>query len=224
MGYYLIGEGAEQLRGRADVILPWKQRVQNFLRRHPDEFYLGGIEILTLLIVIAIMTPVYGLFNSFWTRIFGILVLLLPASQSAVEVMNYLTTSLLGPRLLPKLDFSNGVPDDCVTMVVIPTLLLNEKQVRRLVDDLEVRYLGNSGPNLHYALLSDMPDSEEQPNEDDPLVDLAASLIREAQPEVRARAMAAFLRSYIAIASTTRAKACGWDGSASAASCSTSIA
>ena len=59
-------------------------------------------------------------------------------------------------------------------MVVIPTLLLNEKQVRRLVDDLEVRYLGNAGANLHYALLSDMPDSEEQPNEADPLVDLAA--------------------------------------------------
>ncbi len=157
--------------------LPWKQRVQNFLRRHPDEFYLGGIEALTLLIVIAIMTPVYGLFSSFWGRIFGILVLLLPASQSAVEVMNYLTNSLLQPRLLPKLDFSNGVPDDCLTMVVIPTLLLNEKQVRKLVDHLEVRYLGNSGPNLHYALLSDMPDSEEQPNEANPLVDLAGGLI-----------------------------------------------
>jgi cyclic beta-1,2-glucan synthetase len=177
VGYYLIGEGADDLRGRADVSLPWKQGVQNFLRRHPDEFYLGGIEVLTLLIVIAIMTPVYGLFSSFWTRILGILLLLLPASQSAVEVMNYLTTSLLGPRLLPKLDFSKGVPDDCLTMVVIPTLLLNEKQVRKLVDDLEVRYLGNAGPNLHYALLSDMPDSEEQPNEADPLVDLAASLI-----------------------------------------------
>src|SRR5581483_5450016 len=31
--------------------------------------------------------------------------------------------------------------------------------------------------NVHYALLSDMPDSEEQPNEASPLVDLATSLI-----------------------------------------------
>ncbi len=61
---------------------------------------------------------------------------------------------------MPKLDFSEGVPDDCVTMVVVPTLLLNEKQVRRLVDDLEVRYLGNTSRNLHFALLSDMPDSD----------------------------------------------------------------
>ena len=67
-------------------------------------------------------------------------------SQSAVEVMNYLTTALLRPRILPKLDFSDGIPDDCVTMVAVPTLLLNEKQVRRLVEDLEVRYLGNIEP------------------------------------------------------------------------------
>ena len=37
-------------------------------------------------------------------------------------------------------------------MVAIPTLLLNEKQVRKLVDDLEVRYLGNQDRKLHFAL------------------------------------------------------------------------
>ena len=79
-------------------------------------------------------------------------------------------------------------------------------------------------PNLHYALLSDMPDSEEQPNEADPLVDLAASLIEKLNLKYAPRGWRQSSRSYIAIASTTRAKACGWDGSASAASCSTSIA
>ncbi len=179
VGYYLIGEGARHLRARAGVRLPFGESVQEFLRRHPDEFYLGGIEILTLLIVIAIMTPVFNSFNSFLGRIFTIILLLLPCSQAAVEVMNYLTTALLPPRILPKLDFSEGIPDDCVTMVVVPTLLLSEKQVHRLVEDLEIRYLGNTSRNLHYAILSDMPDSAETPNEDDPLVELCARLIRE---------------------------------------------
>jgi hypothetical protein len=179
VGYYLIGEGAKYLRARAGVRLPFGERVQEFLRRHPDEFYLGGIEVLTLVIIIAILSPVFNSFNSFLGRIFAILLLLLPASQSAVEVMNYLTTALLHPRILPKLDFSKGVPEDCVTMVAVPTLLLKEKQVRRLVEDLEVRYLGNASGNLHFALLTDMPDSAETPNEDDPLVELCARLIRE---------------------------------------------
>ncbi|HUI82628.1 MAG TPA: glucoamylase family protein, partial [Candidatus Binatia bacterium] len=105
---------------------------------------------------------------------------------------NYLTTTLLRPRILPKLDFSEGIPDDCVTMVVVPTLLLNEKQVRRLVEELEVRYLGNTGRNLHYALLTDLPDSAETPNEGDPLVELCARLIRELGEKYRADGLGTF--------------------------------
>ncbi len=192
VGYYLIGEGAQQLRRRAGVRLPIGERVQDFLRRHPDEFYLGGIELLTLLIGIAIMTPVFNAFNSFLGRILGIIVILLPASQSAVEVMNYLTTALLPPRILPKLDFSEGIPDDCVTMVAVPTLLLNEKQVHRLVEDLEIRYLGNTSRNLHYALLTDLPDTAETPKEDDSLIELCAKLIRELNEKYVADGMGTF--------------------------------
>ena len=56
------------------------------------------------------------------------------------------------PEPLPKLDFSKGIPDDCATLVAVPSLLLNEKQVRELVNDLEVRFLANRDPHLHFAL------------------------------------------------------------------------
>ena len=135
--------------------------------------------------------------------------------------MNYLTTALLRPRILPKLDFSEGIPEDCVTMVVVPTLLLNEKQVHRLVEDLEIRYLGNASRNLHYGLFSDMPDSAETPREDDPLIELCAGLIKELNERYDAENSGAS-RYSIAIASTTRARAYGWVGNASVASCSTS--
>ncbi len=192
VGYYLIGEGAKALRARAGVQLPWGERFQDFLRHNAEEFYLGGVEILTLVIIIAIMSPVFNAFNTFLGRIFAILVLLLPASQSAVEVMNYLTTALLHPHILPKLDFAEGIPSDCVTMVVVPTLLLNEKQVRRLVEDLEIRYLGNRSRNLHFALLTDMADSAETPNEDDPLVELCSELIRELDQKYKADNLGTF--------------------------------
>jgi len=85
----------------------------------PTSFYLGGIETFTLLIVIAIMTPVYNNFNSFLGRIAAIILLLLPCSQSAVEVMNYLTTRCCRAhpaqaRLLRR------DSDDCLTMVAVP--------------------------------------------------------------------------------------------------------
>ena len=76
----------------------------------------------------------------------SMLILLVPCSQSAVQLMHYLVAALLPAEILPKLDYSEGIPDDCVTLVAIPTLLLSEKQVRGLVEDLEVRFLGNHDP------------------------------------------------------------------------------
>ncbi len=79
-------------------------------------------------------------------------------------------------HILPKLDFSKGIPGDCVTLVAVPSLLLNDKQVRRLVGILEVRYLGNHDPNMHFALVTDLPDAKEPSKEDDPLVELCSQL------------------------------------------------
>ena len=87
--------------------------------------------------------------------------LLIPASQAAVALMNSLVTSLLPARLLPKLDFSEGIPDQCKTMVAVPSFLLNERQVKDLVDGLEVRYLANREPNLYFALVTDDPDAHQ---------------------------------------------------------------
>lgn len=177
VGYYLFAEGRELLYRRANVRLGLRGRLQAFMRRHPDEFYLMGIEVLTLSMILAVLWWIN--FSSLWTALFAGLVLLIPCSQSAVEILNYLMTSLLDPQPLPKLDFAEGIPEECTTMVVVPTLLLREKQVRQLVKELEVRYVGNMSANLHFAVLTDLADSAEQPREDDPLVELCGKLIRE---------------------------------------------
>ncbi len=36
-------------------------------------------------------------------------------------MMNYLVTLLLPAEILPKLDFSEAIPDDCVTLVAVPS-------------------------------------------------------------------------------------------------------
>ena len=76
------------------------------------------------------------------------------------------------------LDFSEGIPAEHATMVAVPSLLLNERQVHELVMDLEIRYLANRDPHLHFALVTDSTDAE-QPDDGlgDPLVPLAQSLV-----------------------------------------------
>ena len=71
--------------------------------------------------------------------------LLIPATQGAVDLVNNTVSSRLQARALPKLDFSDGIPAEFTTLVAVPTLLLNENQVRELLQDLEVALSGQSG-------------------------------------------------------------------------------
>jgi hypothetical protein len=155
IGYYLLAEGSASLHGRVGFQPPLGQRVGSFLRRHPDEFYLPATEVLTLALMSAIVLLLTNTYTSPALILFSMVMLLLPCSQSAIQLVNYLITSLLEPKILPKLDFSEGVPDNCTTLVAIPSLLFSQEQVRRLVEDLEVRFLGNHDPNIHFALLTE---------------------------------------------------------------------
>ncbi len=177
IGYYLISAGRDLLHKKVQFRPSIAERLRLFLRRHPDEFYIPSITVLCFAIMSAIVLLITNPYSAPELIFLALLVLLLPSSQSAVELVNYLTTSLLRAEILPKLDFSEGIPDDCTTLVAVPTLLLNEQQVRRLVDDLEVRFLGNHDRNLHFVLLSDLPDSRQPSREDDPLIDLCTELI-----------------------------------------------
>jgi cyclic beta-1,2-glucan synthetase len=178
VGTYLLAEGTPRLERRIDFHAPMAERVKSFLHRHPDEFYLPGISVLTLWMVFSVVLMLTHASTSLGLVLLSLMAVLLPSSQSAVQIINYVVTLLLSAEILPKLDFSEGLPGDCVTLVAIPTLLLNEKQVHKLADDLEVRFLGNRDPNLHFGLITDQPDSPEKPPADNHLVDMAAELIR----------------------------------------------
>ena len=179
IGYYLVGEGATVLGQRVGSHPKFGERFPTFLRQHPAEFLLLGIAVLTFVITTAAVWLLTAASTPLLLVLLSMLFLFLPGTQAAVQVMNYLTTNLLPTSSLAKLDFSDGIPDDCKTLVAIPTLLLNEKQVRGLVEKLEVRFLGNHDPNLHFALVSDLPDSPKPAPEDDALVELCSKLIDE---------------------------------------------
>ncbi len=179
IGYYLAAEGIASLRQKIGYHATFGESIQIWLRTNPDRFLLLGIAILSLIIITGVLWLLTPPTTPLQLVLLSMLILALPSSQAAVQVMNYLTTNLLDPVILPKLDFSRGIPDDCVTLVAVPTLLLNEKQVQHLVNELEVRYAGNHDRNLHFAILSDLPDSHQPAPEESDLVELCSRLIGE---------------------------------------------
>jgi cyclic beta-1,2-glucan synthetase len=193
VGYYIVSDGTPALEQIVGMQPPLGRRIASFLRRNPSEFYLPGTEILTLAIMSAIVLLLTNTYTSPLLILFSMIMLLLPSSQSAITLVNYLVTSLLEPQILPKLDFSTGVPYNCTTLVAIPSLLFNQEQVRRLVDDLEVRFLGNHDPNIHFALLTDLPDSPVPAAEDDPLIEYCATLVRGLNEKYASQASGSFM-------------------------------
>jgi cyclic beta-1,2-glucan synthetase len=173
VGFYLVGAGRSRLEAEADYRPSPAGRLRRFLLKYPTGFYLISIELLTFALVLAAISGLDRL-----TPIFaGLVLLMLPASQAAVDFVNNLVTSILPAGALPKLDFSEGIPDDCVTLVAVPALLLNEEQVHDLALDLEIRFLANRDRNLYFALLTDSPDSDQPVDQRDHLVDILRRLI-----------------------------------------------
>ncbi|MBA2676865.1 MAG: glycosyl transferase, partial [Ktedonobacteraceae bacterium] len=195
VGYYLVDGGLKELRARCSFRPNLLDRLRSSLLTYPDDFYIGGIQTIALVAIALIVLPLVPLYSPFGILAIAFLFLLLPVSQGAVELMNHTITAILKPQQLPKLDFSKGIPDECKTLVVVPTLLMSERQVHDLVDELEVRSLANQDRNIHYALLTDLPDSVEKPKERDthPLVLLAGQLIDELNQRYAATAGGGFL-------------------------------
>lgn len=192
VGYYLVDRGVSLLHARVGFKYPFGQKIQSALRAHPNACFLLSAAFWTSAITVAIASLFVHSDGSVSWFLLACLALLLPSSQSAVQVTTHLITSLLEPEILPKLDFAEAIPTDCSTLVAIPSLLLGEQQVRELVADLEVRFLGNHDPNLHFALLTDLPDSRESASEDNPLVELCADLIDELNDRYSAERMGSF--------------------------------
>ena len=181
VGYYLIDRGFPMLAHRVGYRPRFIDRIRLALRNNADDFYIGGIQIITVVLIGLIIAPLVPTYPIFGGLTLAFLLLLLPVTQGAVDLMNNTVTAVFKAYALPKLDFSKGVPQAFTTLVVVPTLLMKEKQVRELFEELEVRYLANQDPNIHYGLLTDLPDSVTRPrqNDTDPLVELAIQLTDE---------------------------------------------
>jgi cellobiose phosphorylase len=174
VGFFLIDKGRPLLERAANVRWPWKKVVERSIQRFPFAFYVGGIFLLTLLATFGFMRQAQALEAEGWKFIFCTLTFLLAVSQLAVALLNWLSTLLVAPRLLPRLDYSSGIAPDSRTIVVVPTILTSLENLDSLLETLEIHHLANRDQQLHFALLTDWRDARvETLSEDGPLLERA---------------------------------------------------
>jgi cyclic beta-1,2-glucan synthetase len=174
VAYYLLDEGRPELERRLQSRVPFGVRRLRLLYRHATTLYLGWMGAATVAIAGAFLVAAHSAGVSTPMLVVLGLLAVIPASELATFLVQMWLTWTLPPRVLPKMSFKRGIPDDCRTLVVIPMMLLTPDSIRSEIDKLEVRYLANPGANLSFSLLSDFTDAEEpEMPEDDGLLGLA---------------------------------------------------
>ena len=174
VGYYLIDKGLAQLERHAKLRCSPCETLCRVSRRFPLLLYVGAITLFTAIITMSFLATAQSDGLSSWVLgLIGILSVV-GASHLAIALVNWLATLLVKPKPLPRLDFSEGIPPESSTLVVVPTMLTSPQNIAALIEALEVRFLANRGENLYFGLLTDFRDaSAETLPEDEPLVNLA---------------------------------------------------
>lgn len=186
VGFYLIDKGLPQLQRMAMVRLSPAMVLRRMSGRFPLLFYLGPITLMTAIVAGSFLATAHASGMRGWLLALTGILSLVCASQLAVALVNWLTTVLATPHLLPRMDFSKGIPPESRALAVIPTLLTSAQDIENLAEALEVRFLANRDENLHFALLTDFRDAREETiPEDDPLLRLTRKRIEELNEKYR---------------------------------------
>ncbi len=159
VGYYLVGAGLPVLELAAGAQYGWLTSFRRWAALRPVLLYLAGIALLTLAVTASLLQMAWGQGLARWQWWLAVPAALLACSQLAVTFLNWAATRYVKPHMLPRMDFSHGIAQSARTLVVVPTMLNTPDGVRQLVEALEVRYLANQDPHLHFGLLTDWVDA-----------------------------------------------------------------
>lgn len=162
VGYYLIDQGASLVEKSFRYRSNLRERGSRFLLAHPTFIYLGALFGLTSLA----LYPLFVYFNEhggnwIWACVLGVFGPI-PASEFGLNILNHFVTSLMNPKLLPKMEVEKGIPETEKTMVVVPTLLSKNSVVLEMLEKLEVHFFANQDANIFFALLGDFCDADDE--------------------------------------------------------------
>jgi len=180
IGYYLVGKGLPQALKDIKIKKSPGELFRYLLRKYALASYLFPIFLITVAISSGIFLEMLSKHLNPLLITSIILLSLISASQLAITLVNFFCTLVVKPGLLCRMDFSNGIPDQYRTLVVIPVLLTSSREIDDLIEALEVRFLANKDGNLRFGLLTDFMDaSQEKLPEDDELIAGASDRINE---------------------------------------------
>ncbi|MCI0362798.1 MAG: hypothetical protein L0219_02885 [Phycisphaerales bacterium] len=179
VGYYLTNKGRRALERSLQTPASLVHILPRVAGHFPLTIYLGSIVLLTLALTAIILWWAAQFEITAWALGISFPFVVACASQLAVTIVHRLSPFLTHPRILPRMDYSEGIPPEHRTVVAVPALLSDIQEVDDLLNAMEVRYLANIDANLSFALIADFRDApQERMSEDKALLERASHGIK----------------------------------------------
>jgi cyclic beta-1,2-glucan synthetase len=164
-GFWLHGAGRAELErslGTGGRAYRWHPHWLPALRL---PLYAGtvaaGTIALTLLMLALAGTHLRDVGEAGWLALVGVALMLVPASEAVLAVVNRLISESTRPVPLSRLALDGGLPDTLRTLVVIPAMLVDAACIAQLAHRIRLHYLSNPERNAQFALLTDWVDADQ---------------------------------------------------------------
>ncbi|HEX8605393.1 MAG TPA: cyclic beta 1-2 glucan synthetase, partial [Pseudoduganella sp.] len=162
VGFYLVDKGVLLLEQKVARRRTPREALRATVRAAPLTSYLGAIAALSVIATALMVERTVRDGVAGWEVVVLAVLGLMGSSQLALALVNWIATLITHPSPLPRMDFKEGIPSDARAIVVVPSLLYSAGNVDELCEQLEVRFLANRDPNLHFCLLSDFADAHSE--------------------------------------------------------------
>ena len=161
IGYYLIDKGIDELYHT----LKYKDKKQKVNKK--EKMYIFGVSLLTIILTLGISIMFRNVTRNNLITFLTFIIFLIPISEVSIQLIQYILSKTVKPKIIPKLDLSSGIDKENTTMVIIPTIVDSKEKVANLMKKLEVFYLANKSENIYFTLLGDCKEENEEEKEYD---------------------------------------------------------
>ncbi len=175
-GYHLIAGG----RRAFEKSIGYRAPLRSWRSRFNASIGLGGYIGAVAALAAAVLAVPLFISDTQQTHVAWLAVLAalgaIPSIDAAMALVNRAVTRGVGATILPGLALRDGVPAELRTLVAVPILLTTREALDEHIERLEIHYLATPEDELHFALLSDWTDADDERIEGDAaLVEAAAA-------------------------------------------------
>ena len=157
IGYYLISNGKNDLLNALQI-----KNIKIIKNETKVNLYIFANIFISIVFSMLTGLLVYKNTLNIFIALIETILIFIPITEVVGKVIQNILNKVVKPKLIPKMDFSNGIPKEYATMVVIPTIISKESKVKELIDKLEVYYLANKSENLYFTILGDCSSSDRE--------------------------------------------------------------